>query len=223
MKSIILLLCLISFAPFAIYAEKYKHKSEAEIKALTPAQRVDEWVNEQVHHRFDVLDDQTELLRKYVTPDGLKALPRLIEIIDEYDPTRASGRRGHKGDRFDACWLMLGYIDDFAVRLRGSEEGKRATNALEQAVGRMRAAGYGQKDNSDAKQYVFELAEGKLKYANGINFTDEAIRDTFWVQHKIQMSDQELLEFSNFLIARDSTYPSWSERDFIKDFTRADS
>jgi len=34
--------------------------------------------------------------------DGTKALPRLIEIIDEYDPTRHGQKK--KGERFDACF-----------------------------------------------------------------------------------------------------------------------
>jgi hypothetical protein len=106
----------------------------AEIAQMTPAQRVDEWVNEQVHHRFDVLDRHRDLLRKYITNDGLKALPRMIEIMDEYDPTRFPEGKGRRGERFDACWLMLNYIDNYAVRLRGSSEGRRAMQALERVV-----------------------------------------------------------------------------------------
>ena len=93
--------------------------------------------------------------------------------------------------------------------------------ALESAINRMRAAGYGQKDQHEWPQHGrFELAVTYLKEANGTNPADEAIRDTFWVRHKVQMSDEELLAFSNFLVARDPTYPSWSEQDFIKDYTR---
>jgi hypothetical protein len=47
-----------------------KHKSETEIINLTPAARVDEWVNEQVHHRFDLDDDQSDLIRKYLLREG---------------------------------------------------------------------------------------------------------------------------------------------------------
>ncbi len=109
-------------------ADQQKHKSEAEIINMTPAPRVDEWVNEQVHHRFDLDDDQSDLIQKYLLRDGTKALPRLIEIIDEYDPTRHGQKK--KGERFDACFLMLSYIDRQAVRLRGSEEGRLAMKSL---------------------------------------------------------------------------------------------
>src|SRR5436853_4693633 len=138
-----------SSAPFVVHARPYKHKSETEIARMTPAQRVDEWVNEQVYHRYDVLDRHRDLLRKYITRDGLAALPRMIEIMDEYDPTRFPEGKGRRGERFDACWLMLGYMDEFAVRLRGTEEGRRAMDALERAVERMRAAGYGQEEQHE--------------------------------------------------------------------------
>jgi hypothetical protein len=54
----------------------------------------------------------------------------------------------------------------------------------------------------------------------GIGVVDDDIRDTLWVRYKIQMSEEELLAFSNFLIAHDSTYPSWSGTDLITDHTR---
>lgn len=221
MKPVVILLLLMSFAPRALAAQEYRHKSEAEIARLTPAQRVNEWVEEQVHHRYDLDDDHEDLIKKYVLRDGLAALPRMIEIMDEYDPTRFREGAGRRGERFDACWLMLGYMDHQAVRLRASEVGRRAMAALESAVGRMRAAGYGRKGQHDWPQHGrFELAASYLKEARGINLADEAIRDTLWVRHKVRMSDEELLAFSNFLAARDPAYPSWSEKDFIKDYTR---
>jgi hypothetical protein len=204
-----------------IHGQKYKHKSEAEIVGMTPAQRVDEWVNEQVHHRYDVLDRHRDLLRRYITADGLKALPRMIEIMDEYDPTRFREGKGRRGERFDACWLMFIYIDRGAVRLRGSEEGRRAMLALDQAIQRMRAAGYGQKGQDEwAKSGRFDLALMYLQEAKGVNETDRAIKDTFRLEHKVLLSDEELLAFSNFLIARDPTYPGWSETNYFRDYTQ---
>src|SRR5919199_3908979 len=125
MKSITLL-WLMGFTLFVVPVQAYKHKSEAELAQMTPAQRVDEWVNEQVHHRYDLEDDHEDVIKKYILRDGLAALPRMIEVMDEYDPTRFPEGKGRRGERFDACWLMLSYIDRRAVRLRGSEEGRRA-------------------------------------------------------------------------------------------------
>ena len=201
---------------------RYWHKSEPEIARMTPAQRVEEWVNEQVYHRFDLDDDHADVIKRYVLRDGLAALPRIIEIMDEYDPTRFREGRGRRGERFDACWLMLGYIDDFALRLRGSEEGRRAMAALERAIARMRATGYGQPDQHEWEQHGrFEGAEAVLMRARGINITtDQAIRNALRLEYRLQMSDEELLAFSNFLVARDSTYPHWSEVDYVQDPTR---
>ena len=221
MKLLILFLLLISFAPFAVVAQKYRHKTEIEIAQMTPAQRVDEWVNEQVYHRFDLSDRHRDLLRKYVQRDGVKALPRLIEVMDEYDPTKFREGKGRRGERFDACWLMLDYIDKFVVRLRGSEEGRRATDALAQAIGRMRAAGYGQKDQHEwAEHGRYNLSVMYLEDAKGINSADIAISDTFRLEYKIILSDAELLEFSNFLTARYPEYPGWSKTTFFADYTR---
>jgi hypothetical protein len=221
MRQKIFLLFLISFAPSMIHAQPYKHKPEAEIARMTPAQRVDEWVNEQVHHRYDVLDRHRDLLRKYILRDGLTALPRIIEIMDEYDPTRFPEGKGRKGERFDACWLMLGYIDSYAIRLRGSEEGRRTMDALERAINRMRAAGYGQEDHHEWAQHGrFDLALMNLREAKGVGFADWAIRDTFRLEYKIALSDSELLEFSNFLVAHYSDYPVWSETNYFRDYTK---
>jgi hypothetical protein len=202
-------------------ARLQKHKPEAEIINMTPAARVDEWIDEQVRHRFDLDDDHSALIRKYVQRDGTKALPRLIEIMDEYDPAQRNQKR--KDERFDAAVLMLSFIDRQAVRLRASEEGRRAIKSLEQGVQRMRAAGFARKDGHAwewAPDGRFGLAEIYLKEAVGIGSVDEAIRETFRIKFKLVLSDSELLEFSNFLVAHYPDYPSWSEQDFIKDYTR---
>jgi hypothetical protein len=218
---LVLLPCLMRSPSAALPAQEYRHKSESELARMTPAQRVDEWVGEQVHHRYDLEDEHEDTIKKYVLRDGLAALPRMIEIMDEYDPTRFREGEGRRGERFDACWLMLGYIDSRAVRLRASGEGRRAMDALDRAVNRMRAAGYGRKDQHEWEQHGrFELAVTYLEEAKGINQTDRAIRETFWVRHRFWMSDEELLALSNFLVARDPAYPAWSEQDFIKDYTR---
>jgi hypothetical protein len=215
MKLIITLLWLMSFAPAALPAPAYKHKSPSEIARMTPAQRVDEWVNEQVRHRYDLDDEQSDVIKKYVLRDGPASLPRIIEMIDEYDPARGSGRRGHKGERFDACFQLLGYIDNLSVRLRASEEGRRAMDALERAINRMSAAGFHQDQAGWPKGGRIEVASITLRQATGINDTDEAIRNTLRLEYKIRLADAELLEFSNFLVARHAEYPGWSERDFI--------
>ncbi|MCY7346603.1 MAG: hypothetical protein LH614_10340 [Pyrinomonadaceae bacterium] len=188
---------------------------------MTPIQRVDEFIEEQTHHRYDVLDDQSALIIKHIRSDGLKAVPRITEITEEYDPTRSSGKRGHEGERFDAAWMLVSSLDNSVIRLRATEEGRRAIDALERSVVRMRAAGYEQKDQDDRKNHVrLEFAIRDLKDAKGINWRDTSIKHTFRIEYEIILSDAELLEFSNFLAANYPEYPSWSESKLIKDKTQ---
>lgn len=221
MKSIILLLCLVSFAHCTSCAQWYRHKSEAKLAQMTPAECVDEWVKEQAHHRYDVLDEQGDLIRKYIMLDGTKALPRLVEYIDEYNPSQFRKDTTKQDVNFESCEMMIDWIDNFAVRLRASEEGRLAINALERSVERMRAAGYAEKkDGYDWFNGTFKIVADNLAADKGINIRDNDIKDTFRLIYKFELSDTELLELSNYLTAHYPDYPSWSERSGVKDYTR---
>jgi hypothetical protein len=221
MKSAILLLCLMNFVPFTVHAQWYRHKSEDKIARMAPAQRVDEYVKENTHHYYDVLDDyHGDMIEKYIRHDGLKALPRIIEIMDEYDPTRSSGRRGNKAERFDNARRLFQLLDNHVVRLRASDEGKRAIDALGRVIERMRAAGYTvKKDGFDWNHSTLNIAIYDFNYAKGVNSIDNDIQDTFRFVYKIVLSDTELLEFSNYLTAHYPEYPSWSDGQMVKDDT----
>lgn len=182
--------------------KNYKHKSEAEIARMTPAQRIDEQISEQ-EHMFDLSDKQSALIQKYRRLDGLKGLPYLIQLIDGYNPKRA------RDTRFFNAVMMAEYIDNRVIRLRSSSEGIRVIEAVERLSTRMRVAG-----NEDS------MVKMVLESTSGVNEADEAVRDTLWVKYRIKISDSELLEFSNYLVKRDPTYPGWSEWDFIKDYSR---
>lgn len=216
MKSIILLLCLVSFAPFAANAQWYRHKSEAKIAQMTPAERVDEWVKEYAH-RYNLQDEQRDLIRKYIMLDGTKALPRLTEYLDQYNPTEHRRGKTEQAVNFESCSMMLDWIDSFAVRLRSSEEGRSAINALERSIERMRAAGFAVKqDGYDWNNGTFIVASIYLKAAKGINETDQDIQNTFWFLYKIAIHDVELIELSNYLTEHYPQYPSWSERKMVR-------
>lgn len=151
-------------------------------------------------------------------------MPRLTEIINEYDPTRFREGDGKRGERFDASVLMLGYIDAFGVRLRSSEEGKQAVDALGRALDRRRKAGYGQPDQHDWERHErFDEAASQFENAKGISFTDRAIKDTLRIKYNIKLSDVGMLEFVNFLTARYPNYPSWSKLENFVDETQRNS
>lgn len=215
MKSVILLLCLIIFAPLAASAQWYRHKSEAKLTAMTPDESVSEWIREHEHHKYDMSDERDMLIRNYILIDGLKGLPRVVEIIDKYAPTK--NRKGGNDARFEGAYFLLNDFDNNVARLRASEEGRRAINAFERAIERMRAAGYSfNKDGHDWNHGLLEIYEGDLKNAKGINNSDRDIQNTFWFVYKIKVLNDELLEFSNYLTEHHQEYPSWSERTSVE-------
>lgn len=213
----------VGFVSLMTPGNRYRHKSETEIAGLTPAQRVDEFAAEQAHHKYDVLDDHGHLIEKYIWLDGLKALPRIIEVMDDYNPNQ---KRGPGADRFDAMWMLLGNLDNHVVRLRGSAEGQHAIDSLARAVNRMRAAGYEIKEPHEWKWVPdgrFELAAGEVERVKGLNYVDWTIRDTLRLERKVVLSEKELLVFSNFLVSRDPSYPSWSGTNYFRDYTQINS
>ena len=185
---------------------------------MTPAKRVDTLVEEHFHHRYDVLDEQADLIQKYILLDGTKALPRLIDHLNEYDPSRPNGNKETKYWRFEAVIFMLQTMDNFAFRLRTSEEGRRATEALERSLERMRRAGFAAKDNP--YNHIFTMVENQIKQEKGINNKDEVIQDTFRLIYKIKLSDVELLDFINYLTEQYPEYPSWSKSSGVEDNTQ---
>jgi hypothetical protein len=102
--------------------------------------------------------------------------------------------------------MMASQIDERVVRLRASAGGRDVIAAIERLAVR----------SKDPDSKFESLAEMNLKFVSGVNMTDDAIQNTLWLRHRIKMSDEEMLRFTNFLISRDPTYPSWGEREFIR-------
>jgi hypothetical protein len=182
--------------------KNYKHKSEAEIARMTPEQRIDEQIKEH-DHMLDASDKQSDLIQKYRRMDGLKGSEHLANLIESYHPKRL------RDSRSELAVMMANGIDEGIVRLRASPEGRSVIEAIERVSARMVAAG---------KKYSY--AETELPRLKGINFTDRAVRDTLWVKYRIEVSDGQLLGFSNYLVQNDPTYPAWSKRDYMKDYSR---
>jgi hypothetical protein len=183
--------------------KNYKHRSEAEIARMTPAERIDEEIREHEFHMWDASDKHSQLIRKYRERDALAGWAHLVELIDSYDPRRIFS------DRSGDAVIIASDIDDRVVRLRASVEGRSVIGAIERVSARMIATG---------KKYSYE--ELDLPKLRGVNFVDLAIADTLWVKYRIKISEAELLEFSNYLVQFDPTYPSWSEREYTRDNSR---
>lgn len=201
----------------------FRPRSEAEIAAMTPRQLIDEEVaSELQRNSFDSFFAWAEyqtLIGKYIRRSGAEMLPVMTEYMDAYDPMKGSKC---ERIRFSVAAEKANDLDEFQFRLRGSKDGLLTIAALEHAIERMAQAGFDDRKRNYDNNRIFRFHEYLLKAMKGVNVVDHAARDTFWVNRKIKMSDEELLEFSNFLISRDPTYPAWSNRRIIKDFSRID-
>jgi len=154
------------------------------------------------------------LLECYIGRDGLKALPQLAKIIEGYDPTRPEGSNKERDARSDAAEGFIGYIDANVVRVRASNEGKAAIEAMRRLLDRMLVAHFDAGDGYDRRNR-YEMVVNSLKEIESINVCDRAIRDTLKLKYKVSLSDQALMDFASHLISKDPEYPSWSEREFV--------
>ncbi len=179
-------------------AKTYKHKTEAEIARMTPSQRIYEMILEQENHN-SINDRQDYLIQKYIRMDGIEGWAHLIEMMETYDPK-------HLRDlRFYTAARIASDIDERSFRLRGSPEGQKIIDAIERVSARRKAEG---------ERYSYP--EGDIRRLKGVSMTDDTIRETLLIKYRIEISDSELLEFSNYLVKFDPAYPLWSKQIYVK-------
>ena len=213
----ILLVALGSIGALCTQKEE-EHKSHIEIARMSPAQHVQEYVREFARH--GLLDrDYIRVLDDSIMADGRRAVPALVQVINEFDPrsSRTSGR--NREDAANAAGILLGSLDTGYFRLRSYEEGKIAIDAVRQLLDRMRAAHFetAGDEGERSKRLRYDITLELLGSLEGINNYDKAIRDTLALRDRIQLSDKELLEFCNYLISEDPNYPTWSDTDWYED------
>lgn len=196
-------------------AKDYKHRSEAEIAAMSPSQRVDEYFKEQRFHNVDSIDkytagrDQGGMINEYILKDGVKALPALADIANRYHPDVNDNYE--LADEFYIALQIAESIDSVVVRIRATEEGRFALKVFEEVLNRMKKAGFNDEKNKWKNDYSRELDTLRVLQGKSLSLTDETIRETLKEKHKTQMSDEEMIKFSNYLTLLDPTYPSRCE------------
>jgi hypothetical protein len=188
---------------------KFSHKSESVLSAMNALQLINEEVDEQIYHQTDLADDYSKLVGRYIRKQRDQILPVLIRYIDEYDPNRADDCDDPAGARFSVASAELSDFDNNVARLRAGIEGRAAIESLERAVAKMKVAGFARINHEQNSR--FSIASLNVEMMKGTNITDEMIRATLQARYKIQMTETEYLEFSNFLVSLDPTYPTWSE------------
>lgn len=208
-------LMMLSSMIHAYWAQASAHKSENEIARMTPEQRVDEACEEYARHGF-VDSVYQDLLEVYVGRDGIKAVPALSKIVDQYDPGPHEGNTKRKNSRCFAAEGFLSYIDENVVRLRGSEAGKQGIDAMRRLIERMRAAHFDSAESYDSNHRRFQGSIFVLTRLAGVNGCDEAIRNTLRLQYKTSLSEKEFVDYVSYLIAQNAEYPGWSKLEETK-------
>jgi len=190
--------------------KNYQIKPETEINSMTPRRLFDELlkINNNSFDTLIQLYDYEDAIEKRIRQAGVDTLSIFTEYANAYEPQNASGC---DDDRFAYVLTLAADIDRFEFRLRGTTQGRLTIDAIERAIERKEKTGI------KIRREDRTLFLNQIKSTNGV---DRAIQDTFWVNRKIEISDGELLEFGNFLIERDLTYPTWSQTDYIKDYSR---
>jgi hypothetical protein len=188
--------------------DNYAHKAETEIAEMTPAQRVNEYVKEQVYHMPSDDNYGFAIIVKYIRKDGVNVLPVLTEYVNAYQPKDASQC---ERTRFFVAYSRADDLDNMVFRVRGTKEGSIMIDALERAIQRMREVGFDKADSKNNKDFSFALLH--LNGLKGINSIDNEIKNTLRARNNILLTDKELLDFTDFLISRDPYYPTWSELD----------
>lgn len=186
--------------------ENYRLKTDAELSAMSPAELIAEKVRSQMYPVADHLDYAFSTIGKIVRKNPVKYMPALTEIADNYNPDNASQCERL---RFFVAYKTASDIDEMMIRLRGTREGLSTIEALEGALRRMKELGF---DNSHHIRRVdYDTYLQYFRILRGISSFDKIIRETLRTKKNVDMSDEELLEFSNFLVVLDPTYPVWSE------------
>jgi hypothetical protein len=194
------------------------HKSEAEIVRMTVEQHIEEYWRENSRHQWH--DNYQDLIESYISRDGLKAVPCLAKVIDEYDPTRRETRSKRRGDRCGMAGELLGRLDANVVRLRASEIGRAAIGAMRRAVQRMQGAHFDAAASYEYEDNLYQLSLATLRELEGSNDCDGAIKHTLELRYKISLSDKEMLDFVEYMISLAPDYPSWSQREEFKDMNQ---
>jgi hypothetical protein len=199
----------------------YRPKAEAEIAGLTPMELIDERVLSELYRdsfgSFVEWANYQQLIDTQIQKAGAKILPVISARISAYDPMRASDC---DEARLLVASMAANDLDRFTLRVRGISEGRQVIDALGQAIDRMRKAGFDSREVNYENNRRFRIYAAYFKSLKDVNDVDNAIRETFRVKRKIKISDDELTKFSNFLVSRDPTYPTWTESELFMDYSQ---
>ena len=224
MKKKWIFLFLVLCTSFDLQAQStFRHKSEAEITQMTPAQRVIEYCEDHVKHGPHLRlgpnypNEYSNYLHKALFNDGEKSIPQIIKIINEFTPKKRRNGYDKEYSRLEAASFLLGNTDNSNFRVRSDWGGRNAIAAMERAYERLGKVN--QRNNRPEDDEVsphLRIISNILVSLKGINRADECVKDTLKVKYEIVLSYSEQLEYINYLIEHHPKYPSSSEREHSK-------
>lgn len=181
----------------------FQHAGKAEIVKMSPKERMERMVLEQMFHQPAFEDTDYNALHDQLIQDGLAILPTAVAYLDAYNPT-ASDCASREEARLLTAAIYLNLVDNAKIRLRADANGRSAINALERAIQRQRTSEANEPASGRNKLLMVLLDQMK-----GLNIKDGLIRETL-ERKDVRLSDEDLLGFTRFLISRDPTYPAWT-------------
>jgi len=185
--------------------KNYRHKTARELAKMTAEQLIDEKEKDRNYHGSMLDEYGMFTLARYTDKIGIEIVPVLIKISYEFKSRPFSKCQE---SRFFSAFAIAGDVDDQVVRLRTVKDGRTAILAAEAALERMKLAGLA--DQNTYNMYPFGLS--LLNWVTGINQHDEMMREVLKSEYKIQLTEDEFINFVKFLTSTYATYPSWTPR-----------
>ena len=139
----------------------------------------------------------------------------IVKILDEFDPSTFKGRSMNRG--FYAFWTgdLLSWIDHNHFRIRGTEEGRLVIEAYRRLMDRRKVRVQTKYKNDESEQHVYQAEFMQYEKMCGVNLIDWRIRRQLEEDCQLQLTEEELLPFSDFLVERDPGYVVWSKQGSV--------
>ena len=209
---------LVLFFQTALVAQGFHfHKTESQLSKLTPELLVKEFCQEFEKHHFSDHQEYKDIVEKYIFKQGIGVLSIVNRKIEQFAPGLQKKWNEKKASEYEGALTILINMDMRAFRLRGYDEGRKTIAMVKQSRERIDLALAAKKSeytgHVDAIRSLSKYVANQVEQFEGIHIPDPWIRDTLWFRYDITLSEDELLSFINFLIAKDPTYPSWCQTE----------
>lgn len=187
--------------------KNYRHKTARELARMTAEQLIDESVRHWNYHVALMDKYGMFTLDSYTEKIGTEIIPLLSKLAGNF-ASRPLSRC--QQERFFTAFAIAVDVDDQKIRLRTAKGGESAISAAADAIQKMKDAGLADHNAHPLNKYAFGLH--LLDSVRGVNEHDKLIRKLLNAEFGLQLSDEEFVNFVQFLTSTYATYPSWTPR-----------